>query len=223
MIPGEKVSLDNLNDLIEHHMAFLIRTVSHLTGRYVSVENDEEFSIALIAFAEAVKKYDETRGNFLGFAKLVVESRLKTYLGKKKKESSEVSLEVLQESGIDFAKEEQIESEYSLHEEIIQYREELLIFGLTLEHLADHAPKHRDTRKQAVTVAEVASEDKETVAETYRKKRLPIRRVATLAKVTEKIVKGSKEFILAVLIIFVKQFPGLVYWIKGERCHHHVS
>ena len=222
MVPGEKIALENLDQLVKQHMAFLIRTVSHFTGRYVSVENDEEFSIALMAFTEAVTKYNEDRGNFLGFAKLVIESRLKTYLGKKRNESSEVSLEAMQEDGIDFA-EEKKEDNSSLHEEIIQYREELLLFGLTLEILADRAPKHSDTRKRAVTVAETASEDKETVEETYLKKKLPIRKVARLSNVTEKIVKGSKEFILSVLIIFVKQFPGLVYWIKGERCHHHVS
>ena len=104
-------------------------------------------------------------------ARLVIESRLKTYLGKKRKESSEASLEAMQEEGIDFAKEKEENS--SLHEEIIQYREELLLFGLTLEVLADRAPKHSGTRKRAVTVAEIASEDKETVEETYLKKKLP--------------------------------------------------
>lgn len=223
MIPGEKITLDNLDNLVEHHMAFLIRTVSHLTGKYVSIENDEEFSIALLAFSEAVSKYEEERGNFLGFAKLVIESRLKTYFEKKKKEAAEVSLEAMQEEGLDFAEEEKEERSDSLHEEILQYREELLLFGLTLEILADHAPKHKDTRKTAVAVAETASEDEEIVEDTYQKKRLPIRRVANLAKVTEKIVKGSKVFILAVMIIFVKQFPELVYWIKGARCRHRVS
>ena len=118
MVPGEKIAIENLDQLINQHMAFLIRTVSNFTGKYVSIENDDEFSIALIAFTEAVKKYDEDRGNFLGFAKLVIESRLKTYLGKKRKESSEVSLEAMQEDGIDFAEEKEENS--SLHEEIIQ-------------------------------------------------------------------------------------------------------
>ena len=118
MVPGEKIAIENLDQLINQHMAFLIRTVSNFTGKYVSIENDDEFSIALIAFTEAVKKYDEDRGNFLGFAKLVIESRLKTYLGKKRKESSEVSLEAMQEEGIDFAEEKEENS--SLHEEIIQ-------------------------------------------------------------------------------------------------------
>lgn len=107
MVPGEKIAIENLDQLINQHMAFLIRTVSNFTGKYVSIENDDEFSIALIAFTEAVKKYDEDRGNFLGFAKLVIESRLKTYLGKKRKESSEVSLEAMQEEGIDFAEEKE--------------------------------------------------------------------------------------------------------------------
>lgn len=59
MVPGEKIALENLDQLINQHMAFLIRTVSNFTGKYVSIENDDEFSIALIAFTEAVKKYDE--------------------------------------------------------------------------------------------------------------------------------------------------------------------
>ena len=72
---------------------------------------------------------------------------------------------------MDFTEEKKVEDNQSLHEEIIQYREELLIFGLTLEILVDHAPKHEDTRKTAVRVAETASEDEDTVQETYRKKR----------------------------------------------------
>lgn len=158
MLPGEKIALDNLDKLVEHHMAF----------------------------SESVSKYEEERGNFLGFAKLVIESRLKTHFEKKKKEAVEVSLEAMQEEGLDFAEEEKEEQSDSLHEEILQYREELLLFGLTLEILADHAPKHRGTRKTAVTVAKTASEDEETVEETYQKKKLPIRRVANLAKVTKK-------------------------------------
>ena len=171
MIPGKTISLENLDNLVKQHMAFLIRTVSNFTGRYVSIENDEEFSIALLAFTEAVKRYDKEKGTFLTFAKLVIESRLKTYLMSKKKDGKEVSMESMQEEGMDFTEEKKEEDHQSLHEEIIQYREELLIFGLTLEILVDHAPKHEDTRKTAVRVAETASEDEDTVQETYRKKR----------------------------------------------------
>ena len=219
MIPGEEINLGNLNSLIERHMPFLIRTVSDFTGRYVSVENDEEFSIGLLAFAEAVKRYEPDRGNFLSFAKLVMESRLKNYVEKKNAHVKEESLEALQETGIEFSQREEAENEETekLHEEIVKYREELLLFNLTLEKLADTSPKHRDTRRTAVQTAETASKDSETVEETYRKKKLPVRKVARLGKVTEKVVKNSKMFILAVMIIFVREFTGLRYWIKGTR------
>lgn len=114
VIRGSNTDLDGIQNvvksctrtnLVKQHMAFLIRTVSSVTGRYVSVENDEEFSIALLAFTEAVKRYDKEKGTFLTFAKLVIESRLKTYLSGKKKEGTEVSLEAMQEEGMDFAEE----------------------------------------------------------------------------------------------------------------------
>lgn len=81
MLPGEKIALDNLDKLVEHHMAF----------------------------SESVSKYEEERGNFFGFAKLVIESRLKTHFEKKKKEAVEVSLEAMQEEGLNFAEEEEEE------------------------------------------------------------------------------------------------------------------
>ncbi len=223
MIPGEKIDLGNLNSLIERHMPFLIRTVSNFTGRYVSIEQDEEFTIGLLGFTEAVKRYNPEKGNFLSFARLVMESRLKNYAERQSKYGMEESLEALQESGVDFYKEEKEADEQAqenIHEEILKYREELLLFGLTLERLADEAPRHKDTRERAVKTAETASEDEETVELLYRKKKLPIRRVAMVAKVTEKIVKGSKSFILAVMIILIKKFPGLFYWIEGTRCKH---
>ena len=52
----EEISIENIEYLIEKYMAFLIKTVSSFTGRYISIENDEEFEIALLAFTEAIEK-----------------------------------------------------------------------------------------------------------------------------------------------------------------------
>ena len=58
-------------------------------------------------------------------------------------------------------------------------------------------------------VAKTASQDQHTVELTYRKRKLPVR-------------EGSKIFILATMIIFVRQFPELLDWIQGVRCVRHV-
>ncbi len=217
MIPGEQITIENIDNLVKRHMPFIIRTTSNLTGQYVSVENDGEFSIALSAFVESVEKYNPERGNFLSFAKLVIESRLKTYLRKEKERPEAESLDALYESGQDFS-EDTFGERNSLNEEILQYKTELFKFGLTLETLADEAPKHKDTKENAIEIARKAADDEETVIQTYHKKKLPVRAVARVAGVTEKIVKGSKHFILASMLIFVKKFPGLMEFVSGTRC-----
>lgn len=214
----EEISIENIEYLIEKYMAFLIKTVSSFTGRYISIENDEEFEIALLAFTEAVEKYQSEKGVFLAFAKLVIVSRLKNYAEKEKKHEKVVSLDELYESGQDFQAEEAEEQDDYLQQEILRYKKELLFFGLTFEKLADEAPRHKDTRETALDAAEKAGKDEEIVEETYRKRKLPIRRVAVLAELTEKVIKRSKSFILSAMIIFAKEFPSLLYWIRGTRC-----
>ena len=214
----EEISIENIEYLIEKYMAFLIKTVSGFTGRYISIENDEEFEIALLAFTEAVEKYQSEKGGFLAFAKLVIVSRLKNYAEKEKKHEKVVSLDELYESGQDFQAEEAEEQDDYLQQEILRYKKELLFFGLTFEKLADEAPRHKDTRETALDAAEKAGKDEEIVEETYRKRKLPIRRVAVLAELTEKVIKRSKSFILSAMIIFAKEFPSLLYWIRGTRC-----
>lgn len=205
----DEIHIDNLDNLIRNNMAFIIKTVSGITGRYISIENDDEFSIALAAFTEAVDKFDKRRGTFLGFAKLVIESRLKTYMVKKNKKPQIVSLEVLNDQGIEFEDTNAQNNDNEFIMQLDEYKKQLNYFGLNLEILADTAPKHRDTKNRALQVAETVSEDEDTVELTYKKKKLPIKIVAKIAKVTEKIVKGSKNFILATMIIFVKRYPAL--------------
>ena len=213
----EEISIENIEYLIEKYMAFLIKTVSGFTGRYISIENDEEFEIALLAFTEAVEKYQSEKGVFLAFAKLVIVSRLKNYAEKEKKHEKVVSLDELYESGQDFQAEEAEEQDDYLQQEILRYKKELLFFGLTFEKLADEAPRHKDTRENALNAAEKAGNNEEIVEETYKKRRLPIRKVAVLAELTEKVIKRSKSFILGSMIIFAKEFPALLYWIRVTR------
>lgn len=134
MPSNEVISIDHLEELIEKYKAFLIRTVSETTGRYVSVEHDDEFSIALSAFAEAIERYQPERGSFLAFAGLVIQSRLRTYLAREHRYENEVSLEELSENGQEFSSPDYEEKE-DLLQEIHLFQDELSIFSLDLEML----------------------------------------------------------------------------------------
>lgn len=215
---------ENINDiknksidkLIQDYMAFIVKTVSSITGRYVSVENDDELSIALIAFKEAIDKYEESRGSFSSFAKLVISSRVKNYLVKENKNNKVESIEALKEKGIDITEvaETVVEESDELSNEIGKLKGEIEAFGFTFEDLVDEAPKHEDTRRNAIELSEKVSKEKSLTNFMYEKRRLPIKQISVKFSVTEKVIKRSKKFIISVVIIIDKNFRNLRLWIK---------
>jgi len=203
------------NELIENHMPFIIKSISDVTGRYVSCENDEELSVGLLGFHEAIERYDNEKGYFLSFAKLVISSRIKNYLkGENKHQHS--SLEDLLDKGLEIKDEylEPKEDNSILVEEITRLKTEINAFGFTLEDLANEAPKQQATRKNAISLSEEISKEEEFTSFMYVKKRLPIKRIVLKFSVTEKVVKRSKKFIISVVIIIDKNLSVLKNWIR---------
>jgi RNA polymerase sigma factor len=205
----------NINELIENHMPFIIKSISDVTGRYVSCENDEELSVGLLGFHEAIERYDNEKGHFMSFAKLVISSRIKNYLkGENKHQHS--SFEELVDKGLEIKDEylEQKEDNSLLIEEINRLKSEISSFGFTLEDLVNEAPKQQATRKNAIILSEEICKEEEFLSFMYLKKRLPIKRIVLKFSVTEKVIKRSKKFIISVVIIIDKNLSALKNWIR---------
>lgn len=205
----------DVNELIEKHMPFIIKSISDVTGRYVSCENDEELSVGLLGFHEAIERYDNEKGHFLSYAKLVIGSRIKNYL-KSENKHQHSSLEELLDKGLEIKDEylEEKDDNGILLEEINRLKNEISSFGFTLEDLANEAPKQQATRMNAISLSEKISEEEELTSFMYLKKRLPIKRIVLQFSVTEKVIKRSKKFIISVVIIFDKNLRALRNWIR---------
>ncbi|MGL5086380.1 MAG: RNA polymerase subunit sigma [Clostridium sp.] len=206
----------DINKFIKEHIPFIIKNISDTTGKYVSIENDEEFSIGILAFKEAIDKYEESKGAFPSFAQLVIKSRVKTYLTKVNKIKKEVSLNSLMEAGIDIGENEVniVEDKEELINEIDKFKKELATFSLTMDDLVDEAPKHEDTRKNAINISKKVCDDDDIKNFMFLKKRLPIKQISLKYTITEKVLKGSKKFIISVVIIINKPYRNLMQWIK---------
>jgi len=205
----------DVNELIEKHMPFIIKSISDVTGRYVSCENDEELSVGLLGFHEAIERYDNEKGHFLSYAKLVIGSRIKNYL-KSENKHQHSSLEELLDKGLEIKDEyvEEKEDNGILLEEINKLKNEISSFGFTLEDLANEAPKQQATRRNAISLSEEISKEEELTSFMYLKRRLPIKRIVLQFSVTEKVIKRSKKFIISVVIIFDKNLSALRNWIR---------
>lgn len=154
-------------------MPFIIKSISDVTGRYVSCENDEELSVGLLGFHEAIERYDNEKGHFLSFAKLVIGSRIKNYL-KGENKHNHSSLDELVDKGLDFRDEyfDPKEDNSMLLEEITALKNEISSFGFTLEDLVNEAPKQQATRKNAINLSEEISKDEEFLSFMYFKEKI---------------------------------------------------
>jgi len=201
-----KIILENdrkkIDKFINEYRPFIIKIISDLKGSYLDVHNDDEYSIGLMAFNEALKKYQPEKGKFLSYAKLVIESRIKNYW-KSQHQNEHTDYENI----ID-------EVDSDLKDEIEYFEKVLLSFGLDFEILIDQSPKHKDTRKRAIEIGEKTSEVPEFVHHIYSKKRLPITLMSKAFHTSVKIIKKSKLFILSVVIIFDKKLTAIQEWLK---------
>lgn len=204
---------EKINLLIEDYQPFILNTISNLKNEYIQVENDEEFSIGLMAFTEAMQRYDQSKGSFLSYAQLVINSRIKTFW-KNEQKNKHHSIDELENSTLNSINSHE---EINLKEEISLFEEELKIFGIDFDDLIDNSPKHIDTRERAVDIAVKTSSKEDLVSHLYEKKRLPITKISESFLVSVKIIKKSKLFITATIIAIVNNYFGITTWIKDSK------
>ncbi len=79
-----------LEQFIKRHKGFIKRCAVLTMKRFIS-ESDDAWSIALIAFHEAVRSYGEGKGSFKSFAGMVIRRRLIDYIKSEQRFSGEIS------------------------------------------------------------------------------------------------------------------------------------
>ncbi len=80
-----KKNKEELNKLIEIYKPFIASTMQKKTGRFLQYGYDDELTIGMMAFKEAIDSYDKNKGKFLNFAKMVINLRCIDYYRKNEK------------------------------------------------------------------------------------------------------------------------------------------
>jgi RNA polymerase sigma factor len=209
------------NELIEKYKPFVASTIQKKIGRYVEYGIDEELSIGLIAFNEAIDNYDKNKGGFLSFAKIVVHRRLIDYLRKKQsnkdkiineKEDKDKVIELYDKKSIDLYR---IENENKLRQlEIKDFKRELLEWGLDFDKLVNSSPKHKKTRKLYKEIANNIFLNIDLLTYIKKNKRLPVQEIVNKMKVHRKKVERGRIYIIALLIIKMGDYPFLEEYIS---------
>ncbi len=199
-----KSSNEKREIFIAEHIPFIVYTTSNILGRYLSVENDEEYSVALEAFNSAVDTYDALQSKFETYATTVIRNKLIDYHRSQKKHYGQ---ETLNE---DLAAPT---SDEDLKMEIEELSEKLKVFGMTFDELVDISPSHKDSRIKAVEVGIQASEEKNIIIQLYSTLKLPVKEILKKIKVSRRFVYLHRQFILVIIVIFKENFSTLKEWI----------
>lgn len=87
-------------------------------------------------------------------------------------------------------------------------------FGFELDDLVEESPKHKDTRNRAIDLSKKINDDNKIKEYMYTKRRLPIKEISIKYVISQKIIKGSKKFIITVVIVLDKNLRNLKLWVR---------
>ena len=92
MVYAAKEDLQKASDLIQMYIPFILSETSKFLSR-TCTDQDDEFSIAMMAFHEAIMGYSKSRGAFLHYTSMLIHNRLIDYQRKESRHRGQVSLD----------------------------------------------------------------------------------------------------------------------------------
>ena len=196
------------DDLIRHYMPFIRAEASRFLGR-TCTDSDDAFSIAMIAFHEAILGYNRLRGAFLSYAALLIRSRLTDAQRKEDRHRNLISLDKADEEDRTMLDQladptdvySQSQDLEATQQEIAELSTVMASFGVSFADVADQTPRQERTRKACLDAVGYAIENRQLLEELLRTKKLPISQLVLGSGVDRKTLERHRKYLLAMLLI----------------------
>ena len=206
------------NDIIKEYKNYISSCAKKAAGRYIS-DQDDEMSIAMIAFDEAITKYDSSKGSFLNFANLIIRNRLIDFMRKEYKGSKIVpfsELSKIDKSGdeIPFTVEDIRSNNNDTKYEIEALTLELSKYDISFFELTKVSPKSKKTRKACFNVIKYIIQNPVLINEIKLKGIIPIKTILNVVKVHRKVIERHRKYIIAAIIILTGSYEIISDYFK---------
>lgn len=198
------------DDLIRAYIPFIRSEATKFMAR-LCTDQDDEYSIAMMAFYEAIMGYEKGRGTFLSYAAMLIRSRLIDYSRKEARHQGHLSL--YEETGTEddrtlmdtLADGDDLFEESATREATRQEIEELAAvmvqFGVSFSDVADNSPKQERTLDTCAAAIRYAAETPLLLEELLRTKKLPMAQLVSGSGAERKTLERHRKYILAMLLI----------------------
>lgn len=212
--------------LIREHEQLILRTASAVTRRYVG-KSDDEWAVALCAFSHAVDVYDETKGDFLPFAQMLIRRELIDTYRKESQHAPEfnVAPHILDGSGDSEEDTEHVylavvrdsveASDRSLHDEIVSANAMLSEYGFRFFDLTECSPRQEKTRRECAAAIQGLLRDPPLLVSLLREnKKLPSAELYRLSGVSRKTLDRYRKYIIMAALVLSDDYPQIAEYLK---------
>ncbi|HHT36480.1 MAG: RNA polymerase sigma-I factor [Candidatus Wallacebacter cryptica] len=213
--------------LIKEYRPFYLRAASQVAKKYLVLGRDDEASIAMSAFDEAINAYNPKAGaSFLSFAEIVIKRRMVDFFRRKARSREEIPLSALETEDTDdnIIRKIELKEAYGViqvqqeteerREEIFRLNQLLSEYGVRFSELVKISPKHQDARDRALEVARILANDPELLKFLTQRKALPLKELEKVVKVSRKTLERQRKYIITLTLILVGEFHYLQEYLK---------
>ncbi|MBM6870181.1 RNA polymerase subunit sigma [Pseudoflavonifractor phocaeensis] len=203
------------DDFISAYMPFIKAETAKFLKRPPIEGRDDELSIAMLSFYEAIRGYARERGGFLRYASILIRSRLIDYHRQERRHSDVLSIHApageealpLEDTLADRRDHsgELVERE-ATREEIRALTRQMAEFGVSLGDVADNCPRQQRTLEACRRALQYARVHPELLEELLRTKRLPMARLAGGSGVERKTLERHRSYMIALLLIYTNGY-----------------
>lgn len=217
-----------LDGFVAEYESFILKCASKASKRYIT-KSDDEWSVAMEAFCNAVFSYSYDKGSFLAFAELLIRRRLIDYFRLEKRRLAEFPVDPTaftgetEDGGGDAPLSAEITAktmhtpENALKDEIEAVSALLDGYGFSFYDLAACSPKSKKTRAACRQAVEFMISSSLLCAEMRRTKALPLKILEKNTNIPRKVLERHRKYIIAATEILIGEYPGLAFYMKSMK------
>lgn len=209
---------------IEDYIPFILNIISSVcSSKTIDMKNSDEYSIGLIAFDEAIEKFDSSKSRrFLKFAEIVIRRRMIDYF----RHIASISKNEIPFSYFNSKNESELESRlnmldldwessrYEIIHELKDFSNQLKNFGLDIRNVPDYMPKHKDSRQLCIGIAKKIVENKNIYDKLKTKKYFHMKELTKVIDVHPKTVERNRNFIICLCILYENDYGNFKAYLN---------
>ncbi len=218
-----------MNLLVAESKGFILRCASKVCKRFVT-DSDDEYEVALLAFWEAAKQYNQGSGSFSSFAALVIRRRLMDFFDSQSRRKREIAAghsmtwdEDERQAGGVIAEVQRVVIQNSgddtdvVKEEIAAISGVLRDYGFSFFDVAEASPKAGKTKKCCARAVNWMLALLDRLIQMRKTRSLPVTAISAALDIARKILERHRRYIITATEILDGDYPHLAEYLDYIR------